>query len=613
MSMFAEPGNLVDMIEGSIARYPDNPLFGTKDATGVYRWVSYREVGDRIDHLRAGLRQLGVGANDAVGIICGNRTEWAVVAFATYGLGARFIPMYEKELVQTWKYIIQDGGIKVLLVVNESVRLQIEAFRHEAPSLEQVVVIEAEGDGSMEALERLGAARPVAADRPQPDDIAVLIYTSGTTGKPKGVLLSHGNLTSNFIAGGRCLPQLDQHSRSLSILPWAHSFGQTGELYVFSYLGGSIGFMENVTTLAEDIALVKPTIVVAVPRVFNKIHDGILAKVDEAGGFAKKVFQAALSWSAEKRRRAETGRVDRATLLKAWLADRLVFSKIRERVGGCLECGVSGSATMNVAINQFFSDIGIPVYNCYGLTETSPAATMNGPLGNRFGSVGRPIDGVRIEIDRNLLDPTSEEGEIVVYGPNVMQGYHNNAEATRQVMTPDGGLRTGDQGRLDADGFLFITGRIKEQYKLENGKYVFPSSLEEEIKLVPWVENSMIYGDGRPYNICLLVPAHQVLEQYAKEHSLSAAAADLLGKRSVRDMIADAVTKHLQGKFGGYEVPRKYLFLSRSFSLDNGMLTQTLKLKRKTVLQTYEAAIEALYGSTEGAADSGENSFVVTD
>jgi len=219
MHTYEQPDNLVAMIEDSIARYPDNPLFGTKDATGVYRWLSYRQVGERIDHLRAGLRQLGVAAGDAVGVICGNRTEWALAAFATFGLGARFIPMYEKELVQTWKYIINDGAIKVLLVATEEIAGRIEAFRHETPALEHLLVIDSNNAAGMSALEQRGAEQSVASIRPAPSDIAVLIYTSGTTGKPKGVLLSHGNFTSNFLAGRRCLPQLSQHSRSLSILP----------------------------------------------------------------------------------------------------------------------------------------------------------------------------------------------------------------------------------------------------------------------------------------------------------------------------------------------------------------------------------------------------------
>ncbi|OIP88731.1 MAG: hypothetical protein AUK55_15590 [Syntrophobacteraceae bacterium CG2_30_61_12] len=596
MHTYEQPDNLVAMIEDSIARYPDNPLFGTKDATGVYRWLSYRQVGERIDHLRAGLRQLGVAAGDAVGVICGNRTEWALAAFATFGLGARFIPMYEKELVQTWKYIINDGAIKVLLVATEEIAGRIEAFRHETPALEHLLVIDSNNAAGMSALEQRGAEQSVASIRPAPSDIAVLIYTSGTTGKPKGVLLSHGNFTSNFLAGRRCLPQLSQHSRSLSILPWAHSFGQTGELYVFTSLGGSIGFMENITTLVEDIVQVQPTVLVAVPRVFNKIHDGILAKVEEVGGLTRKLFHLALGWAAEKRRRQQLGRLDVFTAAKARLADRLVFAKIRERFGGRLEFGVSGSATMNAAITHFFTDLGIPVYDCYGLTETSPAVTMNGPLANRVGSVGRPIEQVRVVIDRSLSGTDSDEGEIVVHGPNVMQGYHNNPQATREVLTPDGGLGTGDQGRLDADGFLFITGRIKEQYKLENGKYVFPAALEEAIKLLPWVENVMIHGEGRPFNICLLVPDFPALEraglvsQGTSPGPLSA---------PVRERIAVAVIEHLKGNFGGHEIPRKFLVLEQPFALDNGTLTQTLKLKRKAVLQMFGGAIEALYSGPE--------------
>ena len=504
MYTYDKPDNLVDMFELSLARHADRPLFGTADQNGAYSWVTYADVGKRIDDLRAGLVQLGVKAGDAVGIIANNRTEWAVAAFATFGLGGQFIPMYEKELAKIWKHIIKDGAIKVLFVANEDIFLGIQRFRDEIPDLEHVFLIDGTTVTNMADVEEKGRQDPVPAIHPEPSDVAVLIYTSGTTGDPKGVLLSHGNFTSNVMAGGGMFPELDKESRSLSILPWAHSYGQTAELYNFIHLGGSMGFVRDVTTIGEDMANVAPTFLIAVPRVFNKIYDGLWTKMNETGGLALKLFTMGIESAARIRELSGQGKSALMPKLKYKLADRIVYSKIRQRFGGRLRGALTASAMMNMKVAQFFTDIGLPVFDAYGLTETSPAITMNNRTANKPGSVGRPIDKVRVVIDHS--NGEGGEGEIVVYGPNVMQGYHNKPEATRQVMTDDGGFRTGDLGRLDDEGFLFITGRIKEQYKLENGKYVFPATLEEEIQLSPWVENVLIYGEGRSHNVCLVVP-----------------------------------------------------------------------------------------------------------
>ena len=597
MYQYEKPDNLVELIEESVSKFGDRPVFGSKNRNGEYEWMIYRELGRRIDHLRAGLAGIEVGKGDAVGFIGSNRPEWAITAFATYGLGARFVPMYEKELVKIWQYIIHNAEIKVLLVSTPEIYAQVKAFQKETPGLEKIYILESNAENSMSALEQAGAAKPVSSIRPKPGDTAALIYTSGTTGNPKGVLLSHGNFTSNFIAGGKLYPkELQTEARSISILPWAHSFGQTAELYNFINAGGSIGFVESVETLAEDMGKIKPTFLIAVPRVFNKIYAGLRSKMNEKGGLSKILFEMGVG-SAKKRREtlAKGQPVDFLTALKCRLADKIVFSKIRERFGGRIQCAITASATMNVEIGFFFTDIGIPVYDCYGLTETSPAVTMNCPAAHSPGSVGRPIEKVRVVIDKTFSEEGAEDGEIIVYGPNVMQGYHNNPEATRSVMTEDGGFRTGDRGKLDKDGYLFITGRIKEQYKLENGKYVFPATLEEEIKLLPWVENAMIYGEGKAFNVCIIIPNFDVLGKYAREKGQPGDPKELVRNAQVQEMISGEINAFLKGKFGSYEIPKKYIFLDEPFSLDNGTLTQTMKLKRPAVLKRHMDQIESAY------------------
>ena len=594
---YDKPDNLVDLIETSVSKHGDLPVFGTKNSNGDYEWITYRELGERVDNLRGGLAQVGVDSGDGVGIIANNRIEWAVCAYATYGLGARYIPMYENELEKIWKYIINDSGVKVLLVSSSEIYEKVMGFKGEIPAVEKVFIIDAQGENTMAELERMGKENPVKSIQPKPSDIAVLIYTSGTTGTPKGVLLSHGNFTTNVHAAGKLYPQLGKDDRGLSILPWAHSFGQTAELYFYSHVGGSVGFIEKVTTIAEDMEKVQPTYLIAVPKIFNKIYDGLWTKMNETGGLAKMLFVMGVESAKKRRELAQEGKTCFLTDMKFKLADAIVFNKIRQRFGGRLKGTISGSATMNVEIGHFFSDIGVPVYDCYGLTETTPAATMNCPTAHRPGSVGRAIDQVRVEIDKFSSEDGRDDGEIIVYGPNVMQGYHNNPEATQAVMTEDGGFRTGDRGRLDDDGYLFITGRIKEQYKLINGKYVFPSALEEEMKLIPLVESVMVYGDGRDFNIALVIPDFVVLEKYAKENNLPNDHEALVQNPQVQEMIANVIRDALKGKFGGYEIPRKFIFLKETFSFENGMLTQTMKLKRRNVLEQYMPEIESLYGN----------------
>lgn len=590
------PENLVELFENSVEKHAKNKLFGIKNPeTKEYEWITYEEVARRVDNLRAGMAAAGIGKGDCVGMIANNRPEWAIIAYATYGLGARFIPMYEAELESTWKYIIGDSGIKTLFVSKQEILDRIkEPFKKEFPDLE-FYLIDGEGPKTVSDLEKKGAEKPVGSVRPEtPDEIALLIYTSGTTGEPKGVLLSHGNLTSNVVNCGALFPDLCPEDRSLAILPWAHSFGQTADLNNFIHLGGSLGIVESPQTVVEDLEKTRPTFLIAVPRIFNKVYDGLWAKMEEEGGLPKKLFEMGVNAGKKRRELAAQGKSSTWTNVKYNLADKIVFAKIREKFGGRLKGAVTGSAMMNPEIAYFFVDIGIPTYDCYGLTETSPGATMNCPAANKIGTVGRAVPETRIEIDQSVVDPGADDGEIIVYGPNVMKGYHNKPEATAEVMTPDGGFRTGDRGKLDDEGFLKVTGRLKEQYKLLNGKYVFPSAIEEEIKLLPLVANCMIYGEGREFNVSLVVPDFEVLPKHV-EGGENMSPAELVADAKVRKLIEDQVVGALKGTYGSYEIPKSFVFLAEDFTLENGMLTQTLKLKRRVVVDKFKEEIDKQY------------------
>ncbi|MDD4242466.1 MAG: AMP-dependent synthetase/ligase [Smithellaceae bacterium] len=596
-NVYEPPDNLVDFFEQSAARFAGNVFIGEKDAGGTYQWVTYRQIAERIDRLRGGLAAAGVQAGDAVGIIANNRKEWFIGEIASQGRGACYVPMYEKELVSMWKYIIRDAEVKVLFVSKPEILAKVKDFPAEIPTLKKIFLIEGEGENTLAALEAAGAKNPVVSVKPKHSDVAVLIYTSGTTGEPKGVLLSHGNLAENVKAGLAWFPNLTEHSRCISMLPWAHSFGITADLHAFMMRGASIGIMGSVETLIDDLPKVQPTFMITVPRIFNRVYNGVWAKMREEGGLKLKLFEAALAAAKAKR---ETGRAG----LKYKILDKIVLAKIRERFGGRLENAVTGSAPMNVEIAKFFIDVGIPTYDAYGLSETSPAITINSPLmGNRLGTVGKPINKTKVVIDRSRTGEDGDDGEIICFGPQCMIGYHKKPEQTKEVIVErDGmrGVRTGDRGRLDDDGFLYITGRFKEEYKLANGKYVHPETVELEMKVLPWILNAVVAGAGHEYNVGLIVPDMKLLEHLAAELNLSVDPKDLFDPanpagRKFKDLLTAEVQNHLRKTIGSYEIPRQFDFILEDFTLDNGMLTQTMKLKRQVVMEKYGHLIEALY------------------
>jgi long-chain acyl-CoA synthetase len=598
MWTYEKPDNLVEWWIESENKFGGLPLFLVHNGQGGLDPITYEEIGSRIANTRGGLAALGVGKDDAVGIIANNRPEWAVLAFATFGRNASYVPMYEKELEKIWKYIIRDSGLKFLIVSKPEIYEKVKDFPSEIPTLERIYVIESDGENSLAALEKLGAENPVDPLIPHHDDIAVLIYTSGTTAEPKGVLLSHGNITYNVLTGGRLFPELQKVGQvGISMLPWAHSYAITAELTSWIHFGGTLGFMRDVSTLAEDLRLVRPHFLVSVPRVFNRIYDTIQLRMSDEGGIKKKLFDAACAAAKGKRELAARGRNSVLLNIKLSLLDKLVFSKIRAVMGGRIAGAMTGSAAMNKEIAEFYYDIGISIYDCYGLTETAPGVTMNSSTAWKIGSVGQVMPGQKVVIDKSVSEEGADDGEIIVYGPNVMKGYHNKPQETAAVMTADGGFRTGDRGCLDEEGFLWITGRIKEQYKLSNGKYVFPAAIEEEIKLLPEVANAMIYGDGRPYNVCLVLPDFAVTARWAQKEGVAAAPNALLANHDFKKMLTEKIQTHLKNTFGSYEIPEKFHLISEDFTVDNRMLTQTLKLKRREVLERYASEIEALYNT----------------
>ncbi len=593
---YKHPRNLVDLFEDTVTKWGERNAIGTKNPqTKAYEWITYQKLAERINHVRSAIHQLGINKGDAVGVIIGNSVEWYALENASHGLGAIFVPMYEKELMKTWQYIVRDSGVKYLFVKDEKIAEQVKHFKGEIETLKEIFTIYGDGEKSLKGLEEAGRQNPVPSYKPHWSEPAELIYTSGTTGEPKGVLLSHGNLSACSQSGYHIFPSLNEKAVSLAILPWAHSYGLSAELHNFMQFGGAVALMESVDTLAEDLLKVKPTFLIAVPKVFNKIYDGIQAKMHEEGGIKKKLFDLTCEEAVRCRGKATKS-------LKLKILDKIVFSKIRERFGGRLEGVLTASAVMNPQIAMFFADLGIPTYDAYGLTETSPAITMNSPLwGNRYGSVGKCVENMHVRIDKSLTGEESEEGEILAYGAHVMMGYHNKPKLNSEVMLQDTwngfpGIRTGDQGRLTADGFLYITGRYKDEYKLSNGKYIHPESIETGIKLIRNIANAFVWGEGRDYNIAVIVPDFAAMKKDERISSWAQGSPrEVAQNKNVQDFLSAEIKKHLQKSFGGYEIPQRFLFTGEDFTLENGLVTQTMKLKRNVALRTYLKEIEKLY------------------
>ncbi|MFO7699578.1 MAG: long-chain fatty acid--CoA ligase [Acidimicrobiia bacterium] len=590
---------LVDLITHSTVTYADNPLIGQRSGSGDWSWTTYAEFSSALDRARGGLAKLGVTAGDRVAIIADNRLEWAVGAYATYMLGAAWVPMYEAQTQKDWRFILRDCGAKVLFAATDGIRAQIEEIADDLPELSTIVVIDdPAGGNAIDYTELLasGAENPAPVAVVDEADLAGLIYTSGTTGNPKGVMLSHANFASNINAISEVFP-LEEVDRSASFLPWAHSFGQTVELHALTYFGASTG-LTSAKTLTRDMPEIKPTILVSVPTVFNKVYDGLQKMMEAEGGVKKTMFDAAIANARKREQMRKRGARSRWVDLQNDLFDKLVFTKVRDAFGGRLKYAFSGGAAISTEVAEFISAVGVTVYEGYGLTETSPVVTANNRQARRIGSVGKPIPGVTVEIDTDRTgDPTV--GEIVVYGPNVMMGYYNLPEEDAAVFTENHGFRTGDLGHIDDDGFLFIRGRIKEQYKLENGRYVVPSPIEEQLQLSGFISQVMVYGEQRPFNVAVVVPDFEYLEKWATDNGLDTADLDaLLRDARVRELYKTEINRAQSG-IKQYERVRNFVLDNEEFTPENGLLTPSLKIKRRAVMAKLGTEIDDLYESKD--------------
>jgi len=593
-AVYDNPNNLVDLFEQSVAKHANNRLFGTKNpASGQYEWVSFQYVKDRVDNLRSALKKLGLSKGDKVGVILHNCKEWFILEQATHGLGGVFVPMYLQELPKVMEYIVRDAEVKFLFAAHAGIYETVKDFKNTIPTLKDIFIVIGDGENSMKALEEMGKANPAPSIKPHWSDMANIVYTSGTTGDPKGVMLHHGSLTLNARIGLDTYG-IDETMHIVAILPWAHVYGLASDLHLYVAAGGGIAFAESVDKLIQNFQEVKPTGLCVVPRIINKVYDTIMQGVN-ADPVKKQFFEAAIAEAIKNRDLPE-----KTKEFKDY--DALVFSQVRNVFGGALKFFVTGSALVKPEIALFFKDIGQPTFDGYGMTETGPVITSNNPVyGNKLGTVGKVIKNMHVVIDKSRVGEDSKDGEIIAYGAHVMMGYYNKPAQTAEIMMPDkwngfAGIRTGDRGWIDEEGFLHITGRFKDEYKLANGKYVHPEGIENEAKLIRWILNIMLYGEGKDYNVALVVPDFTALKADPNLKPLLKDTLEAsLKEKAVTDYLSNDIITHMRKTYGGYEVPQKFLFIAEDFTVESGMLTQTMKLKRPLVMKKYGEQIQALY------------------
>jgi long-chain acyl-CoA synthetase len=562
------------------------------------RWepVSSQEFLRRVAGLSSAFVELGVKPGDRVGLFSANRPEWHTADFAINGSGAITVPVYFNESPDRMTYILKHCGAKVVFVAGQAQLEKLLSVRSSLPELENIVVADA-GNGvpveclRYETLIASAGATDVSSYRLRasqvlPGQLASIIYTSGTTGEPKGVMLTHTNLCSNVIDVGRDFHLNPAEDIALSFLPLSHVYGRIVD-YIYIFQGCPLAYVPSIDEVAQALLEVRPTITSAVPRFFEKIYARMVEQGSKTTGLKRKIFDWAMKIANQSAHwKSSGGHASILVKLQWLLADQLVYKKVRAGLGGRLRQVGSGGAPLSKELGEFFWAVGVPIYQGYGLTETSPVVSNNFPE-NRVGSSGKVIPNVEVRI--------AEDGEIQVKGPCIMQGYYKNPEATREVMTPDGWLCTGDIGHVDQDGYLYITDRKKDLIKTAAGKFVAPQPIENVLKTSPYILNAMVVGDKRKFIAALIVPnPTTVAARLADEGLKLSSNSELAAHPSAHALIEDEI-KRLTAHLAQYETIKRFALLPEDFTFDSGTLTFTLKLKRRVVEEKYRKVIESLY------------------
>ncbi|MCC2591494.1 AMP-dependent synthetase/ligase [Chryseobacterium sp. MFBS3-17] len=587
---------LFDIAHHAHAKFPLDDMFVTK-YHGEWKKTSSLEYINLGNKVSRGLLKLGIKPGDKIALITtATRTEWAVMDLGISQIGAISVPVYPSISATDYVYIFNNAEVKYCFVSDRDLLEKVNLAKPEVESLQGVFTFDSiEGAANWQEVVDLGE-NPATQNEVEDlmktinsEDLATIIYTSGTTGKPKGVMLTHQNIVSNVLASDHRIPRrrgLDYKDvKVLSFLPICHIFERM-LFYLFQFNGFSIYFAESIEKMGENVKEVKPHYMSVVPRLIEKVYDKIYDKGTSSGGLKTKIFLWALGINKKKTK------IGKPSTLSEIIADKLVFSKWRDGLGGNIVTLVSGSAALSERLNKMFQNAGIPILEGYGLTETSPVISVNSVDRMKVGTVGHPLDNLDVKIQ--------EDGEITVKGPSVFKGYFKNEEMTSEAFTEDGYFRTGDIGHIDNEGFLKITDRKKEMFKTSGGKYIAPQVIENQAKASKFIEQIMVVGDGEKMPCALVQPDFNFVKNWAERHKLHVGSTpeEIVGSKELKERIGKEID-YLNTKLGSWEQIKRFELTPLVWSIDDGLLTPTLKLKRKAVKEKFMDLYNKMYGHDE--------------
>jgi long-chain acyl-CoA synthetase len=592
-------GTLASMFWNRVERDGDRAAQRYK-ANGTWHTLNWRQVGEVVRELATGLLVLGRRNEDAVGILSASRAEWVQADFAIFSAGCRTIPIYPTYPPDLIQYLVNDAGVKTLFVEDAGQLAKVLEVQGKMDALEQIVVMQGyEGEASprimtWDELRRLGRdnvermksdlAGRVAEVRPE--DVATIVYTSGTTGPPKGVVQTHGNHLATLESAAK-METITSGDTHLLFLPLAHSFARL-ESFLGVHRGLTTAFAENIDKLRDNLPEVKPDFICSVPRVFEKVYAGVIAKAEAGSPIKKKIFHWAVGVGREVSRLKQAKKpVPAGLAFKYRLAHKLVFSKLHEALGGRLRFAVSGGAPLSKEIAEFFHAAGILILEGYGLTETCPSLTFNRLDHFKFGSVGQAQPGIEVKI--------APDGEILGRGPNIAKGYFKKPEATAEVFLADGWFATGDIGRIDEEGFLFITDRKKDLIVTAGGMNIAPQNIENLLKGDPFISQAMVHGDKRPYPVAIITLNPEELAKFAKEQGILNTEPAALAKHPKVVERVSRIVEARNHELQSYAKVKKFAILPGDFTVENGLLTPTLKVKRRIITDTHRELLDSLY------------------
>ena len=592
--------NLAEMFFSKQNEYSDHVAYRFKQ-NGQWQSMTFGEAIRKAEKIAAGFAALGIKKGDKLGLISTNRWEWAISDFAALALGACLVPIYPSLSPEQVKYILNDSGAKILIVEDETQVQKVDQIANYLDHVAHFFVfvyknnIKEKRWSEFESLSDKGAK--YLQENPEgitdsikqikPDDVATIVYTSGTTGEPKGVVLTHKNFIANVESVSEffeCSPE----DTDLSFLPLSHILERTAGHFFTCYHAATVAFAEAIDTIADDIQAIKPTLMVSVPRLYEKMHSRILETVEAGPAIKRKLFYWAINTGREFRKRERQGRkISFILKLKKQVAAKLVFSKLQEKFGGNLRFFISGGAPLLAEIGEFFAAAGIYILEGYGLTETSPGITFNKPDAFKFGTVGSVLPGVEVKI--------AEDGEILARGDNIMKGYYNKEAETREVIDENGWFHTGDIGNFDEDGLLVITDRKKNIIVTSGGKNIAPQPIENSILASKFIEQVVVLGDKRRFCSALIVPVRELIQNWASENEIVDMDYNkLLQDKQVYDFIESEIDRLTQN-FSNFERIKKFFILPEPLTQEADELTPTLKIKRQIIEHNYAKQIDQLY------------------